>query len=87
MRIRLSGQCIHQRRRLDIQCRRMSGAELAERLRVKRPALPTLFITGYADHTALGGMSEAHIITKPFVTGALAEKVRRALAETVAAGT
>jgi CheY-like chemotaxis protein len=72
---------------IDFAMPGMSGAELAERLRVKRPALPTLFITGYADHTALGGVSEAHIITNPFVTGALAEKVRRALAETVAAGT
>ncbi len=66
---------------IDFAMPGMSGAELSERLRVKRPALPTLFITGYADHKALNGVSDAQIIAKPFVTGALAEKVRRALAE------
>jgi signal transduction histidine kinase len=65
---------------IDFAMPGMSGAELAERLRIKRPALPTLFITGYADYTALNGVSDAQIVTKPFVTGALAEKVRRALA-------
>jgi hypothetical protein len=49
-------------------------------VRVKRPALPTLFITGYANHKALDDVSETEVITKPFVTGALAGKVRRALA-------
>ena len=65
---------------IDFAMPGMSGAELSERLRVSRPALPTLFITGYADHKALNGVSDAQIIAKPFVTGALAEKVRHALA-------
>ena len=44
-----------------------------------RPALPAVFITGYADHRALGGVSESHIIGKPFQPHELAHKVRAAL--------
>jgi len=70
---------------IDFAMPGMSGAELAARLRVRRPALPTLFITGFADHKTLNGVGEAQIIPKPFVTGLLAEKVHRALAGRMAA--
>jgi hypothetical protein len=39
-----------------------------------------LFVTGFADRTALAGISEANIISKPFVGNELADKVRHALA-------
>ncbi|HTZ36153.1 MAG TPA: hypothetical protein VMB84_09025 [Stellaceae bacterium] len=46
-----------------------------------RPTLPTLFITGFADRSALAGISESHIIGKPFRQNELAQKVRMTLAE------
>jgi len=59
----------------------MNGAEVARSAQAKRPALPILFVTGFADRTALAGISEAQIISKPFIDDELAHKVRLALAE------
>jgi signal transduction histidine kinase/ActR/RegA family two-component response regulator len=59
----------------------MNGAELARLAQAKRPTLPVLFVTGFADRTALAGVSEARIVSKPFVDDELAHKVRLALAE------
>ncbi|MBV9553063.1 MAG: response regulator [Alphaproteobacteria bacterium] len=59
----------------------MSGADLARRARTAKPYMPTLFITGFADLTALAGVSESHIIGKPFQRHELALKVRAAIAE------
>jgi CheY-like chemotaxis protein len=53
----------------------MSGAEVPPRVQAKRPAIPILFVTGFADRAALAGVSEAHIIGKPFIGSELAEKV------------
>jgi signal transduction histidine kinase len=64
---------------IDFAMPGMSGAELKRRVRVKRPGLPVLFVTGFADRGALGGVSEAEIVGKPFLDGELDEKVRRAL--------
>jgi signal transduction histidine kinase/ActR/RegA family two-component response regulator len=64
---------------LDYAMPGMSGADVARRIQAKRPALPILFITGFADRTALAGVSEAHIVSKPFVQNELAEKVQLAL--------
>jgi signal transduction histidine kinase len=58
----------------------MSGAEVARQVTAKRPGLPILFITGFADRTALAGVSESQIIGKPFIDNDLVDKVRRALA-------
>jgi signal transduction histidine kinase/ActR/RegA family two-component response regulator len=60
----------------------MSGAEVARRVRKMRPSLLTLFITGFADRTALAGVGESRIIGKPFRHEDLAQKIRAALAET-----
>jgi CheY-like chemotaxis protein len=57
----------------------MSGAELAKRVRAKRSDMPILFVTGFADRTMLAGVSEAHIVGKPFQPGELADKARLAL--------
>jgi signal transduction histidine kinase len=58
----------------------MNGAELARHLQIKRPALPILFVTGFADRTALAGVGDHRIVGKPFVDDELAIKVREALA-------
>jgi len=57
----------------------MSGAELAKRVRAKQSDMPILFVTGFADRTMLAGVSEAHIVGKPFAPGELADKARLAL--------
>jgi signal transduction histidine kinase/ActR/RegA family two-component response regulator len=59
----------------------MNGAEVARLACTKRPTLPVLFVTGFADRTALAGIGEAQIISKPFIDDELARKVRLALAE------
>ena len=59
----------------------MSGAELARRIHERQDLLPVLFVTGYAERDALGGVSDGRIVRKPYLTGELAEKVRLALAE------
>jgi signal transduction histidine kinase/ActR/RegA family two-component response regulator len=64
---------------IDFAMPGMSGAELARRVRAQRPGVPILFVTGFADRTALAGVSEAQIISKPFIDNELAEKICRAL--------
>jgi signal transduction histidine kinase/ActR/RegA family two-component response regulator len=59
----------------------MNGAEVARLAQAKRPTLPVLFVTGFADRTALAGIGEAQIISKPFMDDELVHKVRLALAE------
>jgi PAS domain S-box-containing protein len=57
----------------------MNGRQLADAGRVSRPSLKVLFITGYAETSALGdgqlqpGMA---VLTKPFAVDALAERIR-----------
>jgi signal transduction histidine kinase/ActR/RegA family two-component response regulator len=62
----------------------MNGAELARQVQAKRPTLPVLFVTGFADRTALAHVNEAHIIRKPLAEDELANKVRLALADPAA---
>ncbi|HET7679793.1 MAG TPA: response regulator [Xanthobacteraceae bacterium] len=57
----------------------MNGAEVARQACGKRPNLPILFVTGFADRAALAGVSEAHVIGKPFVDDELVAKVASAL--------
>jgi CheY-like chemotaxis protein len=57
----------------------MNGAELARQVHLRRPALPILFITGYADRAALAGVSEDRIVGKPYTDDELATKVEDAL--------
>jgi CheY-like chemotaxis protein len=59
----------------------MNGAELARQSRSKWPALPVLFITGYADTTALGPVGEDRVIRKPFLGEDLVRKIRAAMAQ------
>jgi CheY-like chemotaxis protein len=66
---------------IDFAMPGMNGAELARHIQSRRPRLPILFITGFADRTALAGVSESHIVNKPFSPEDLASKVQGALAE------
>jgi PAS domain S-box-containing protein len=58
----------------------MNGAELATASAKKWPHLPILFVTGYADLTAISTVSEERIVQKPFRGGELQRKVGRLLA-------
>jgi signal transduction histidine kinase len=58
----------------------MNGAEVARLARAKRPRLPILFLTGFADRAALAGIGESDIIGKPFAPDELANKVGQVLA-------
>ncbi len=57
----------------------LNGRQMADAARQKRPALPVLFITGYAENAAIGnGHLEPgmHILTKPFAVEQLATRVK-----------
>jgi len=70
---------------IDFAMPGMNGAELARHVQAKRPDLPLIFPTGYAETTALGETDEDHIIRKPFRHSDLVAKIRRVLeAETPA---
>jgi CheY-like chemotaxis protein len=66
---------------IDFAMPGMNGAELSRQIQSRRPGLPILFVTGFADRTALAGISESHIVGKPFVNDELAEKVRAILSQ------
>jgi CheY-like chemotaxis protein len=59
----------------------MNGADVARQALARRPGLPVLFVTGFADRSAMAGVSDARVISKPFVDDELARKVRLALAQ------
>jgi len=57
----------------------MNGRQLANALRVARPGVPVLFITGYADNAVLaaGSLDQGmQVIIKPFALDELAAKVK-----------
>ncbi len=61
----------------------MNGWQVAEAGRALRPDLKVLFITGYAENTALnhGPLQHGmHILTKPFAVEALASRIRELIA-------
>ena len=64
---------------LDFAMPGMNGAEVARELRSRRPGLPILFATGYADTAALTDTAEDQIIRKPYVEAEVAAKVRASL--------
>jgi CheY-like chemotaxis protein len=62
----------------------MNGRQLADAARQARPNLQVLFITGYAEASIAGKGSLApdmHVLTKPFTTEALANKIGNVLRE------
>ncbi len=71
----------------DVVMPKMSGRALVDRLRVFRPELPALFMSGYTDDAvALHGITEGRdpFLGKPFSSEALSAKVRDLLSEGVA---
>ncbi|MGA0530836.1 response regulator [Hansschlegelia sp. KR7-227] len=63
----------------DVGLPGMNGRQLAEEARRRRPELPILFVTGYAENAALrpGFLGpNMSLITKPFTLELVAEKVR-----------
>lgn len=57
----------------------MTGKELIQQAAERRPGLPVLLVTGYADERALEAVAEDRLVLKPFRTEDLARKVRVAL--------
>jgi DNA-binding response OmpR family regulator len=54
----------------------MTGAEVAREAKLRRPGLPMLFITGYADLAAVQDLGEDAIVQKPFRNDELVRRVR-----------
>ncbi len=60
----------------------MNGRQVADAARASRPELSVLFITGYAENAVVANGyldPTMHVITKPFQTAILANKVREML--------
>jgi signal transduction histidine kinase/CheY-like chemotaxis protein len=66
---------------LDFAMPGMNGMELARQVHSRFPTLPILFVTGYADKTALEEVDDLRIVKKPFIGEELANKVHAALAK------
>lgn len=59
----------------------LDGWQVADAARLKRPKLPVLFITGYADQAALNdNVQRTAVMTKPFRLPELLDKVGALLA-------
>jgi signal transduction histidine kinase/ActR/RegA family two-component response regulator len=69
---------------LDFAMPGMNGMEVARQVRTKSPARPVIFVTGYAETSALGDIDETQIVRKPFIGNELADKVQTALANSAA---
>jgi CheY-like chemotaxis protein len=57
----------------------MNGAELAAVAARNWPALPVLYVTGFADLSSIAGVSEDNIVQKPYRSEELQRKVRQLL--------
>jgi CheY-like chemotaxis protein len=62
----------------DVVMPRMSGRQLADRLRTVRPEMQVLYMSGYAEAAILnhGVLEDLTLITKPITPLALLERVR-----------
>jgi len=64
----------------DVVMPGIGGPELAVRLRMRRPTLRVLLMSGYDEHSlAAGGAGYASFIAKPFRPELLSQRVRAAL--------
>ena len=64
---------------LDFAMPGMNGAEVAREVQARRPGLPVVFVTGYADIDELASAGGSGIVRKPFVQADLADKLRAVL--------
>jgi signal transduction histidine kinase len=65
---------------IDFAMPGINGAEVAKAIRAKRPGLPILFLSGYADTSALqSAIGNAPLLRKPFGSDELASAVRAAI--------
>jgi two-component system cell cycle sensor histidine kinase/response regulator CckA len=67
---------------LDVVMPKLSGADAALRIREKRPELPLLFISGYADHALqqkIKVLDDYHMIPKPLSIAFLGHTIRTLL--------
>ncbi len=68
----------------DVGLPGMNGRQLAELFRERHPAVPVLFMTGYAENAAVRSEFLGHrmsMITKPFALDAFGQAVKDALVE------
>jgi signal transduction histidine kinase/CheY-like chemotaxis protein len=65
---------------LDYAMPGMNGVELYRRARGRRPLLPVLFVTGFAEQDAFKDISERDIVRKPINVQELSTKLRASLA-------
>jgi signal transduction histidine kinase len=65
----------------DVVMPRMSGPELARRVRVSRPRLPIVFISGYANPEGIAGEPLERLVRKPFSASDLREQIEEAISE------
>lgn len=66
----------------DVMMPRINGFELSDLLTARHAGMRTLFMSGYLEdtlHQKAGMRADADFIEKPFVTGKLLDRVRRAL--------
>lgn len=65
---------------LDYAMPGLNGAEVAQAVRSRRPDLPVIFVTGYADQAAMkAAAADAPILQKPFRVADLAATLRGCL--------
>jgi CheY-like chemotaxis protein len=57
----------------------MNGIEVARAVLARDPDIPVLYVTGYADLSALGNVGEDMIVKKPFRNEEFVAKVKRLL--------
>jgi len=64
----------------DVVMPGMSGTELAQHLRILKPDLRILFISGYADDVGIGATDQlSDYLQKPFTPEALSQRIRHLL--------
>ena len=63
----------------DVIMPELDGPSLVRRLRVARPDLKVIFMSGYADGASADELGEDQFLAKPFTLKALAEAVKREL--------
>ena len=63
----------------DVVMPELSGPDLAKRVRPQHPSMRVVFMSGYADHSALNDTHGVPLILKPFTPESLAQKVREVL--------